>query len=126
MSVRRGPGERGQAAVELALVLPLVALVMLAVVQAGLVVRDHVLAGHAAREAVRIASVDDDPDAPRAGALEASPLAADRLEVRVGPRGGSGSRVTVEVRYRSRTDVPLIGPLVGDVTVTAKATMRVE
>lgn len=126
MRVRRVPGEQGQAAVELVLAFPLVALLLLVLVQAGLVVRDHVLVGHAVREAVRVASVDDDPDAPRDGALEASPLDPDRLEVHVGPRGESGSRVTVDVRYRSPTDVPLIGPLVGDVTVTATATMRVE
>ena len=30
------------------------------------------------------------------------------------------------VRYRSPTDVPLIGPLVGDRTLEAEATMRVE
>jgi hypothetical protein len=122
----RAAGERGQSAVELVLIFPLIALVVLAVVQAGLVVRDHVLVGHATREAVRVASVDDDPAAPEVGAIESSPLDPDRLEVWVGPRGESGSRVTVQVRYRSVTDVPLIGPLIGDVDIEAEATMRVE
>lgn len=118
--------DSGQASVELVLVFPLVALLSLAVVQAGLVVRDHVLVGHTAREAVRVASVDADPDAPRRAALASSSLTADRLDVVVRHRGGSGSRVVVEVRYRSPTDVPLIGPLLDDVEVTARATMRVE
>ena len=43
------PDQRGQAAVELALALPLVALLLLAVVQVGLVVRDQVLTTPAAR-----------------------------------------------------------------------------
>ncbi len=44
---------------EFALVLPLVVLVVLFIVQAGLVVRDQLLVSHAAREAARAASVSD-------------------------------------------------------------------
>ena len=46
---------------ELALVLPLVVALLLAVVQVGLIVRDQVLVVHAAREAAREAAVDPDP-----------------------------------------------------------------
>jgi Flp pilus assembly protein TadG len=118
--------ERGQATVELALVLPLVAGILLVLVQVGLVVRDQVLTAHAAREAVRAAAVDDRPGAARSAAVDGSGLDAERLTVRVGPRGRPGSRVRVEVAYRAPTDVPLVGPLVGEVTLTAAATMRVE
>ena len=54
-------GERGQATVEFAFVLPLLVLALLAVVQVGLVVRDQLGVVHAAREAARAASVDPDP-----------------------------------------------------------------
>src|SRR4029078_2878808 len=52
----RGPDRaclrtRGQATVELALVLPLVVFALLAILQVGLVVRDQVAVVHAAREA---------------------------------------------------------------------------
>lgn len=124
MTVRRG--DEGQAAVELALVLPLVALVLLAVVQVGLLVRDQVLVVHAAREAAREAAVDATPGAPRRAAVDGSGLDADRLQVDVSGRGGAGSRVKVAVRYRSPTRVPLVGAAVGDVTLEATATMRVE
>lgn len=123
---RRDRADGGQAAVELALVLPLVASLLLAVVQCGLVVRDHILVVHAAREAAREAAVDADPEAPRRAATEGSTLAADRLTVAAGPRGEAGSRITVEVTYRSPTRVPIVGPLIGDVVVSAKAVMRVE
>ena len=64
----RPRGDRGQAMVETALVLPLVVLFLLAVVQVGLVVRAQVLVTHAAREAARAAAVDPDPAAAgRAG-----------------------------------------------------------
>jgi hypothetical protein len=41
-------------------------------------------------------------------------------------RGPAGSRVTVTVTYLVVTDIPIVGALVGDVTVTGEATMRVE
>jgi Flp pilus assembly protein TadG len=114
--------QRGQAAVELALALPLVALLLLAVVQVGLVVRDQVLATHAAREAARAAAVGSPADAPRAAALAGSGLRADRLTVEV-RRGGL---VRVAVRYRSPTDLPVVGALVPDLVLRANAAMRPE
>ena len=36
------------------------------------------------------------------------------------------SGTSVVVRYRSPTDVPLIGVFLGDITVTGAATMQVE
>ena len=116
----------GQAAVELALVLPLVALLLLVLVQVGLVVRDQVLVVHAARETAREAAVDAAPDAARRAAVASSGLDAGRLTVLLHGRGRPGSRVEADVVYRSATDVPLAGALLSDVRVTAKASMRVE
>jgi hypothetical protein len=121
-----GHRERGQASVELVLALPVLVLLLLVVVQVGLVVRDQVLLVHAAREAAREAAVAADADAARRGALAAARLDADRLTAVVDGRGGAGSRVTARLSYRSPTDVPLVGALVGDVHLSATATMRVE
>ena len=131
MTHRRRPAtrrhdERGQATVELALLLPLVALLLLAVVQVAVVARDQVLVAHAAREAVRAAAVDPDVDAARRAAEQAGPLAADRLGVEVTGRDGVGSRVRVVVSYTVPTRLPLVGRALDDVTLTASATMRVE
>lgn len=123
---RRAGTDGGQAAVELALVLPLVALLALLVVQVGLVVRAQVLAIHGAREGARAAAVDDAPSAARDAVVAGTGLDGARLVVDVAGRAGPGSRVTVEVRYSVATDVPLVGALVGDVTVTGRASMRVE
>jgi Flp pilus assembly protein TadG len=122
----RAKGDGGQSAVELALVLPLVALLLLAVVQVGLLARDQVLVVHAAREAARQAAVDPSPDGPKKAAVAGSSLDAQRLDVAVSGRGGPGSRVRVEVKYHAPTQVPLVGPALGDVTLEAEATMRVE
>jgi hypothetical protein len=124
---RREPlGEHGQATVELALVLPLVAVLLLALVQAAVVARDQILVAHAAREAVRAAAVDDDVDAARRAAEQAGPLVGDRLDVEVTGRAGVGSRVRVVVRYRLPTRLPLVGRPLDDISLTASATMRVE
>lgn len=124
--MRRERGDGGQASVELALVLPLVMLLLLAVVQLGLLVRDQILVVHAAREAAREAAVDASPDAPRRAALASSTLADARLTVTSTGRGAAGSRVKVEVAYRAPTAVPLLGAAMGDLTLRASATMRVE
>jgi Flp pilus assembly protein TadG len=123
---RGGHRERGQATVELALLLPLVALLLLALVQVAVVARDQVLVVHAAREAARAAAVDPDVDAARQAAEQAGPLAADRLTVEVTGRGEAGSRVRVVVSYIVPLRLPLLGAALGDVTLSSSATMRVE
>ena len=128
MTGHPGPAaaEPGQAAVELALVLPLVAVVLLAVVQVGLIVRDEVLVVHAAREAARSAAVDPAPDAARRAAASGGGLDPARLTVTATGRAGPGSRVRVDVRYRPATGVPVVGRLLSGVVLSAAATMRVE
>ncbi len=107
---------RGQATVELALALPFVVACLLLVVQVGVVVRAQVLVVHAARESARAAAVGERPP-PVEG------LHPDRTTVEVRPAGG---RVTAVVAHRVATDLPLIGPLLPDVEVRGRATMRVE
>ena len=120
----RARRDAGQAAVELALGLPLVFLALMAVVQVVLVARDQVAVLHAAREGARAAAVADAHGAAGAAAARAAlGLDAGRASVSA---GRAGDRVTVVVRYRSPTDVPLIGVFLGDITVTGAATMQVE
>jgi Flp pilus assembly protein TadG len=123
-----GPGgrpsaARGQATVELALLIPLLVLLTLSIVQVGLLVRTRVLVTHAAREAVREAAVGGSAAAVRAAAVDSGPLSADRLAVSLTERDG---RVEVSVHYEAPTDVFLVGPLLGDVGFDASATMRLE
>lgn len=124
--IRARPEGRGQASVELALILPLVVLLLVVLVEVGLVVRDQVLVTHAAREAVRAAALEDDRSAVERAATDAGPLDPDRLEVQLAGRDGPGSRAKVEVVYDRPTRVPLIGQLVGHIRLRASASMRVE
>lgn len=108
---------------ELALALPVVVLGLLLVVQVALLARAQVLVVHAAREGARAAAVGESPDA----AARATPaLDAGRLAVRRSGGAMAGDLVTVTVDYRAATEVPLVGGLLGDVTVRASVTMRVE
>jgi len=95
-------------------------------VQVGLLVRDQILVVHAAREGAREAAVDPAADAPRRAAVAGSTLDGPRLTVTSSGRGAAGTRVRVEVSYRAPTVVPLVGAAVGDLTLRATATMRVE
>ena len=117
---------RGQASVELALVLPLVLLLLLVLVQVGLVVRDQILVVHAAREAAREAAVDPSPGAAHRAAASSSGLDPRRLDVEISGRGPAGSRVRVVARYRSELALPLVRSAVDEVELNAAATMRVE
>lgn len=122
-----GRGDRGQSTVEFALVLPLVALVILCIVQAGVVVRDQLLVSHAAREAARAAAVSDNDrsGAALAAARQAASLQGDRLSGTVTMVDG-GSTVRVVLSYRSTTDIAVIGPLVPDIDLKSSVVMRAE
>jgi hypothetical protein len=113
---------RGQATVEFALVLPLVVFAALTVIQVGLLVRDDLAVMHAAREAVRAASVEPDPARAVAAARRTLPGAT----VDVSARPEVGEPITVDVSYRAVTDVPLVGALLPDPVLHARAVMRVE
>ncbi len=112
--------DRGQATIELALCLPLVCLMLLGVVQVAVVVRDQLLVQHAAREAARAASVSAS-SAP--AAAQVTSAIVDHASVAVSI---AANRVTVVVSRTTHTDVPLIGALLPDVVLTARASMARE
>lgn len=122
----RDRGDGGQSTVELALVLPLVAMVLLAVAQAGVLVRDRVLVVNAAREAARAAAVDPEEGVAVHAARRSGSLDPARLSVRLGGATSPGEHVEVTVTYRAPTSVAIIGAVVPDVTFTSTVVMRVE
>ena len=122
MSSARGH-DRGQASVELALVLPLVALLLVALLQAGLLLRDQLLVVHAAREGAREAAVTPDAARIRAAAGRAAPGLTLEVHIRRGPRPGDLTTVRVAAQPGR---LPLVGLALGTHRLTASATMRVE
>lgn len=100
--------------------------VALALVQVGLLVRDHVLVVHAAREAARAAAVDPTTEAATAAALAAANLDPGRLVVETEGNRTTGGFLQVTVRFRPEPSVPLVGRLFPTVTIQEALTVRVE
>ena len=96
--------------------------VLLAAVQITIVIRGQLAVTNAAREAARAASVSANPSAA-ATVTAGDAVSLDDLEVNT---SAGRSTVRVVVRARVPTDVPLVGSLIGDVTVSASATMAGE
>ena len=118
--------ERGQTTVELALCLPIVALVLAAVVEIGLIVADQTRVWHAAREAARVAAVDDDE---RQIAYAATRTGLKPLSIEIEPDAihrRQGDPVTVSVTYEPEGRVPMIGRLFERLELSGSASMRIE
>ena len=114
--------DAGQAAVELALCLPLLFMFLLGMVQLVVVVRDQLAVQFAAREAARAAAIA----ASSGASAEAAASRAVTLRPLNVATSTSAGTVTVTVSHVTHTDVPMIGALLPDVTVTAAATMALE
>ena len=121
---RSGGVERGQASVELALVLPVVVVLLLAVLQAGVLVRDRLATVHAARVAARAVIVDPTPTAA-AAALEAAGGRAGDATAQVGGERRAGGYATVTVRL-TPARLPIVGRVVGATVLTETLTVLVE
>jgi Flp pilus assembly protein TadG len=123
---RRPRSADGQATIEIALCLPILALLIALLVEAGGLATDRVRLWHAAREAARVAVVEPIEAEARAAA-ERSGLPG--LEMTIEPGIDArvrGEPLTVTVTYRPGGRVPLIGRLFHGIVMRAAATMRIE
>jgi len=120
--------QRGSSAVELALLLPIALLLLLAFVQVGALATDQLLLTQASRAGAREAAVQPSEEAVADAVRSAAAgLEADRIVVDVVWAGERGSPVTVSVAYEVAMASALAGWLLPDsVTLRASATMRQE
>jgi Flp pilus assembly protein TadG len=114
--------------VEFALVLPLVLLMILALLEVGLLVKDRLVLEGSARAGAREAAVSIDEAAVSQAVLDAAAsLDADAIDITVTREGGVGTAVTVEVDYHAAVDVPFVEWLFPSVIdLSASAVMRQE
>ncbi|GHH71864.1 TadE/TadG family type IV pilus assembly protein [Promicromonospora soli] len=117
--------ERGAAAVEFALVLPILLLLVMGIVECGRAYHIQTALSGAAREGVRVMALQDDVAEARATAKAASPqLALTDGQIGVTPTTCSGTNpgtATVTVTYPFEIMFGLFG---SDFTLTGKGTMR--
>jgi Flp pilus assembly protein TadG len=121
-------GERATAAVEFALVLPLILVMTLAVVEVGLLVKDRLVLQGAARAGAREAAVSADDGEVRQSVIDAAAsLDGSGIDVDVTREGGVGSAVTVTVVYHDTVAIPLVDWLFpSEIELGATAVMRQE
>ena len=114
-------GESGQAAVEFAIVLPIVLTFALGIVQVGIALRNELAVELAARAGARAASVTSDAASAASRRRDTVGRPARGHRHHVGDRD-----VTVTATYVDDTDVAIIGVFIGPVTHTASVTMALE
>lgn len=114
--------DRGQAVVEFAIALPLVVVLVFGVLQVAVVVRNQLAIEVAARDGARAAAVSATPASAAAAAADA----ATGLDPIATATTVGASNVTVTVTHTTRSRVPLLGVVIGDVTLQASVTMRRE
>ncbi|MFM7411436.1 MAG: TadE family protein [Actinomycetota bacterium] len=114
-SRRRGGNAAGQAAVELALVLPLLTIFTVVIVQFSVVARDQLALWQSAREITRDVALAIDPDS------QAARLRADDTEIIL-----ADGAVTVAVTRRTRLTLAGFDFLRRTVTLSARVSMALE
>jgi Flp pilus assembly protein TadG len=124
MSFRRDV--KGQAAAELAAVIPIFLLFMVLLAEVGLVMVDQMAVERAAREGARTAAVTSSVQEIKESAYAATDLSRHRTTVSVGQRPDGDGMVEVNVRYESRIVMPFTGAVLFRPQLKAEATMRVE
>jgi Flp pilus assembly protein TadG len=126
--VQQAGQERGQAMVEFALVLPVLAILVIAIAQVGLLLNAYLEVTDAARVGARKASVSRTDGAGVAAAIAAardstSHLDQDDLEVSVTPKPWpKGTPIEVRVTYPVSIDI--FGLVVKSGVLEAEATAR--
>lgn len=121
--VGSGP-ESGQSSVEFAFVLPLVVLLLLALLQVGVMVKDQLLVLGAAREGVREAIVNSDRGQIESAAVAAAPgVTLTSVQIERGTERGEPAKVEVAA---TPSRLPLVGKMVAGITLRASASMRLE
>lgn len=127
---KAGRNQDGQAAVELALVLPLLVLLLFGMLEGGRILGTYLSVNHAVREGARLAALGA-TDAMIDQRVRDSAAMVDRglLTVEINPVGQRqrGAGVTVSAAYPLPIFAPVIPALTGGTfTISASATMRVE
>jgi hypothetical protein len=121
--------ERGAVAVEFALILPILLLLLLGIMEFGRAYNAQISLTHAAREGVRVMAISRDATAAQSAAINAATSLEPNLMVvkldpfppcPAGPASGSTPVVTMTITYKLDTITGIAGPF----TLQGKGVMR--
>jgi Flp pilus assembly protein TadG len=142
MTQSRNDRTRGQGLVEFALVMPLLVLLVFGLFDAGRLVIDYTTLTNASRVGARVAMVNQSNDATCVAVRTFKCAAADHSvamgiaaatipNVVIGPSGTNcatqgGCQVTVNLTHSTQLVTPVIGSLIGPVSLSASTTMPIE
>lgn len=120
--------QNGQSLVEFALVLPLLVFLLFGIMDFGRIFHAYLTIDHAGREAARAASVGkDDTSVKNTAVNDAAGIGLTVSRVGVTPATRtSGTDVTVTITYPITFLTPVIGSIVGPITLEDTTVMRVE
>jgi len=131
-----GQTEDGGVAVEFALLLPALLLLVFGIIQFGILFNNYIAITHAAREGVRWAALEEPESVVKDKAVAAAPSlnpAIDPANITVDPPERSivnqGEPVEVTVSYTAPIIVPFLNrpEILGEsITLVASATQRIE
>ena len=119
--------EKGASAVEFALILPILIILVFGIVQFGIAFNNYITITHAAREGARIAAVDlNNTDLKNIIIERAFPVQINEDDIVISTPEGTniGDPVEVEITYNISITIPLVGS--GDIPLKNKAIMRLE
>ncbi|MEH7501322.1 TadE family protein [Neobacillus drentensis] len=121
--------EKGQSLVEFALIVPLLIILLFGIIDFGRIFHVYLTIDHAGREAARAASIGkDDTTVINTAVNDASSIGLTAGKVGVSPSGArdSGTNITITINYPINFLTPVIGNIVGPITLTDTTVMRVE
>lgn len=131
--IRPVPGERGQSAVEFAIILPFVLMFSFFMVESVRVLSTWMVLEHASREGARYGAVRKTADEIRTRTINASQGILTAGDVTVtGAQGAPGADVQVAVRYTYQPQILngfanlLLGLSLPSITLRAQTHMRLE
>ena len=126
-SIRIIKNEKGASAVEFALILPILIMLVFGIFQFGIAYNNYITITHAAREGARRAAVDlNNPLLKQIIIDRAYPIPITQDDIIISTPEGTkiGDPVEVEITYEINIEIPLVGSW--DIPLTSKAVMRLE
>ncbi|MBU2598175.1 MAG: pilus assembly protein [Actinobacteria bacterium] len=126
-SIRIIKNEKGASAVEFAIILPILIMLVFGIFQFGIAYNNYITITHAAREGARRAAVDlNNPDLKDIIIERAYPIPITEDDIIITTPEGTniGDPVEVEITYNITIEIPLVGSW--NIPLTNKAVMRLE